>query len=218
MPIKAICEMAKKYSIECIVDGAHSFAHIPFKQQDLQCDYFATSLHKWLYAPIGTGMLYVKKEKIPSIWPLMAAPKEMDDSIKKFEEIGTHQSALHNAISDALAFNERITVERKAERLRALNKRWIDKIKQDKRVSFSVNIDDDQQWCGIIVVMFKGFNHEKIGEYLMNTHRIISTPLKYANIDGLRITPNIYIGESEIDYFAQALLNILDGKVSGLTK
>jgi len=218
MPIKAICEMAKKYSIECIVDGAHSFAHIPFKQQDLQCDYFATSLHKWLYAPIGTGMLYVKKEKIPSIWPLMAAPKDMDDSIKKFEEIGTHQSALHNAISDALAFNERITVERKAERLRALNKRWIDKIKQDKRVSFSVNIDDDQQWCGIIVVMFKGFNHEKIGEYLMNTHRIISTPLKYANIDGLRITPNIYIAESEIDYFAQALLNILDGKVSGLTK
>lgn len=61
LPVKEICTMAASKGIEVIVDGAHSFAHFDFKQKDIQCDYFGTSLHKWLYAPKGTGLLYVKK-------------------------------------------------------------------------------------------------------------------------------------------------------------
>lgn len=215
-PVKEICQLAKERGIESIVDGAHSFAHFPFTWQDIQCDYFATSLHKWLYAPIGNGMLYVAKDKIASIWPLMAAGPDMQNSIKKFEEIGTHPAALHNPITEAIAFNERVGIARKAERLRALHIRWINRIKADSRVSFMTNIDDISQWCGLMVFRFEGFDHAKIGEYLFNTHRIITTPLKYANIDGIRITPNIYISDSEIDYFADVLLSILRGEVKGL--
>lgn len=215
-PVREICLLAKENGIECIVDGAHSFAHFPFTQKDLQCDYFGTSLHKWLYAPVGNGMLYIAKDKIPNIWPLMAAGTDLNDSIKKFEEIGTHPAALHNAVTEAIAFNERVGLKRKAARLRALQMRWINVIKDDPRVSFMTNINDSTQWCGLMVFRFQGFDHAKIGEYLFNTHRIITTPIKYANIDGIRITPNIYISDSEIDYFAEILLSILRGQVKGL--
>ena len=215
-PVREICLLAKENGIECIVDGAHSFAHFPFTQKDLQCDYFGTSLHKWLYAPVGNGMLYIAKDKIPNSWPLMAAGIDLNDSIKKFEEIGTHPAALHNAVTEAIAFNERVGLERKAARLRALQMRWINVIKDDPRVSFMTNITDSTQWCGLMVFRFQGFDHAKIGEYLFNTHRIITTPIKYANIDGIRITPNIYISDSEIDYFAEILLSILRGQVKGL--
>lgn len=215
-PVRDICLLAKENGIECIVDGAHSFAHFPFTQKDLQCDYFGTSLHKWLYAPVGNGMLYIAKDKIPNIWPLMAAGTDLNDSIKKFEEIGTHPAALHNAVTEAIAFNERVGLKRKAARLRALQMRWINVIKDDPRVSFMTNINDSTQWCGLMVFRFQGFDHAKIGEYLFNTHRIITTPIKYANIDGIRITPNIYISDSEIDYFAEILLSILRGQVKGL--
>ncbi|MFM8457069.1 MAG: aminotransferase class V-fold PLP-dependent enzyme, partial [Ignavibacteria bacterium] len=158
-PVRDICLLAKENGIECIVDGAHSFAHFPFTQKDLQCDYFGTSLHKWLYAPVGNGMLYIAKDKIPNIWPLMAAGTDLNDSIKKFEEIGTHPAALHNAVTEAIAFNERVGLERKAARLRALQMRWINVIKDDPRVSFMTNINDSTQWCGLMVFRFQGFDH-----------------------------------------------------------
>ena len=117
-PIKRICQLGRERGIEVIVDGAHAFAHFPFKQADLDCDYYGTSLHKWLLAPHGTGFLYVRKSKIGKLWPLMAADKKQDNDIRKFEEIGTHPAANHNAISEALTFHEGIGSERKAARLR----------------------------------------------------------------------------------------------------
>src|SRR5713101_4407704 len=119
-PIKRICQMGRERGIEVIVDGAHAFAHFPFKHADLDCDYYGTSLHKWLLAPHGTGFLYVRKSKIDQTWPLMAAEKKQDNDIRKFEEIGTHPAANHNAIAEALTFHEGIGSERKAARLRFL--------------------------------------------------------------------------------------------------
>src|SRR6516225_8962751 len=123
-PVKNICQMGRARGIEAIVDGAHAFAQFPFKHADLDCDYYGTSLHKWLLAPHGTGFLYVRKSKIKGLWPLMAADEKQDDNIRKFEEIGTHPAANHNAISEALTFQEGIGIERKAARLRYLKDRW----------------------------------------------------------------------------------------------
>src|SRR5258708_3050012 len=116
-PVKRICEMAHARNIPVIVDGAHAFNHFPFKISDLDSDYYGTSLHKWTCAPIGTGFLYVRKSRIASTWPMMASSDTQVNDIRKFEEIGTHPSANHNAISDALIFNENIGIERKAARL-----------------------------------------------------------------------------------------------------
>ena len=123
-PVKRICDEARRRGVKTIVDGAHAFAHFPYKAADLGCDYYGTSLHKWLLAPIGTGFLYVRREHIPTLWPLTPAAAAKNDDIRKFEEIGTHPAANHNAIAEALAFHEGIGIERKAARLRYLRDRW----------------------------------------------------------------------------------------------
>lgn len=217
-PVKAVCRLAKSRGIECIVDGAHAFAQFPFTQKELECDYYGTSLHKWLSAPIGTGMLYVKKEKIKDIWPLMAAGKEMDENIRKFEEIGTHSAALHNAIADAITFCDGIGLERKAARLRFIHHRWIDRLRSYPNVHFLQNIDKESNWCGLVLFSIDGMDSGKIGEYLLSKHRIITTPITYAEIEGIRITPNVYITLSEIDYFADVLEKIAKGQVKEVMK
>src|SRR4030095_4032015 len=124
LPVRDVVRMVRDRGIEVFVDGAHAFAQFPFRRDDLECDYYGTSLHKWLFAPIGTGFLYVRREKQKKIWPLMAAPAKMDEDVRKYEEIGTHPAANHNAIAAALAFHREIGAERKAARLRWLRDRW----------------------------------------------------------------------------------------------
>ena len=148
LPVKDVCEMARSKGIEVIVDGAHSFAHFTFTQKDLGCDYFGTSLHKWLYAPKGTGMLYVKREKIAKIWPLMAAADTQATDIRKFEEIGTHSAALHLAIGEAMLFHNGIGAKRKEARLRYLSRYWENKLAGLPNVQFHTSFDERQS-CGI---------------------------------------------------------------------
>ncbi len=147
-PVAKICRMARARGIEAIVDGAHAYAQFPFKHEDLDCDYYGTSLHKWLLAPHGTGFLYVRKSKIGKVWPLMAAGPDMNDNIRKFEEIGTHPAANHNAISDALEFHQSIGVERKAARLRYLRSIWTDRLTRLAGVTTPTS-SDPQLSCGI---------------------------------------------------------------------
>ncbi len=135
-PVKRVCEMARARGIETIVDGAHSFAQIDFKRDDLGCDYFGTSLHKWTYAPKGTGMLYVKKDKIPKIWALMASEDKNKNDIRKFEEIGTHSAAMRLAIGEAVLFHNAIGGKRKEERLRYLSRYWMNNLKAIPKVGF----------------------------------------------------------------------------------
>src|SRR5438034_7158933 len=141
-------QTARYRGIETIVDGAHAYAHFQFTRDELDCDYYGTSLHKWLLAPHGTGFLYVRKEKITGIWPMMAAPPEMNDNIRKFEEIGTHPAANHNAIAEALTFHQGIGAERKAARLRYLRDRWAKRLEQVSGVKILTPYDPKQS-CGL---------------------------------------------------------------------
>lgn len=213
LPIKDVSRVAHQNGIEVICDGAHTFNHFPFTLADLECDYFGTSLHKWTYAPIGTGMLYVKKNLIKKIWPLMSAPKEMDENIRKFEEIGTHPAANHNAVAEALAFNEAIGIDRKAERFRYLHKRWINRLRKYDNVKFNIDIDNESNWAGIVNVNFVGINLNKLAEYLLNKHRIFVVVINFEEFRGLRITPNVYTLTSEIDLFADVMESVLKGEV-----
>lgn len=205
LPVKEVCKIAHQKGIDVICDGAHSFYHFPFILNDLECDYFGTSLHKWCFAPVGTGFLYVKKDKIKNIWSLMASEEKQEEDIRKFEEIGTHPAANHNAIAEALAFNETIGLERKAERLRYLHLRWIDKLKKYDNIKFMTNVDDPSQWCGIITVHIEGTDPEKLCNWLFEKHRIFTTPIIHDEYKGIRITPNVYTRTSEIDFFAEVM-------------
>lgn len=214
VPVRKISRLAHSLGIPIICDGAHSFSHFPFTINDLECDFFGTSLHKWTYAPVGTGLLYVKRDKIKNIWPLMAAPLKMDCNIRKFEEIGTHPAANHNAVAEALAFNESIGVERKAARLRYLHMRWINKLRRYKNVEFMTNINNPSQWCGIITVNIKGVDVGKLASYLLKKHRIFVVPIIHEEFKGIRVTPNIYTLLSEIDLFIEVMEKVVKGEVS----
>jgi len=213
LPIKEIAKIAHERGIYLICDGAHSFNHFPYTLKDLDCDFFGTSLHKWTYAPIGTGFLYVKKDLIPKVWPMMAAPESMDDNIRKFEEIGTHPAANHNAISEAFSFNEGLGIDRKAERLRYLHKRWINRLKKYPNVKFMTNIDDETQWCGIVNVNIEGTDIQKLSGYLMSKHKIYQIAIITDDFHGLRISPNIYTDLSEIDLFLDVMTEVAKGNV-----
>src|SRR5437762_1740634 len=164
-PVKEICRMGRERGIEVIVDGAHAFAHFPFTLADLDCDYYGTSLHKWLLAPHGTGFLYVRKAKIPKLWPMMAAPPEMNANIRKFEEIGTHPAANHNAIAEALTFHEGIGIERKAARLRYLKDRWARRLERQRGVRILTSFDPAQS-CGLANVSVEGADPVKLAAQL----------------------------------------------------
>jgi selenocysteine lyase/cysteine desulfurase len=203
-PVKRICQLGRERGIEVIVDGAHAFAHFPFKHSDLDCDYYGTSLHKWLLAPHGTGFLYVRKSKIKNLWPLMAADAKQDEDIRKFEEIGTHPAANHNAIAEALTFHEGIGIERKAARLRYLKERWA------RRLESSVGARvltpyDPQQSCGLALFNIESVDPIKLGAHLWERHRIIVTPIVHEEFRGIRVTPNVYTTLGEIDMFCNAV-------------
>jgi len=208
-PVKQICRMARARGIEVIVDGAHAFGQFPFEQKDLDCDYYGTSLHKWILAPIGTGMLYVRKNKIANIWPMMGAPDAMRENIRKFEEIGTHPASQRNAITEALNFSESIGLERKAERLRYLRRRWSDQLRQLPGVKI-LNSDDPEQSCGIGFVSVDGISAPKLASHLWQKYRIWTTAVVTPNeYEGSRITPNVYTTIEEIDTFTDVMTRII---------
>ncbi|HMO82262.1 MAG TPA: aminotransferase class V-fold PLP-dependent enzyme [Pyrinomonadaceae bacterium] len=206
-PVKAVCEMARKRGIETIVDGAHSFAHFDFKQEDLGCDYFGTSLHKWLYAPKGTGMLYVKKDKIPKVWALMAAEDTNKNDIRKFEEIGTHSAAMRLAIGEAILFQNAIGGKRKEERLRYLSRYWMNRLKDVPKVSFNTSFDPAQS-CAIGNFRIDGVDPVQLGSYLMSKHKIFTTPIVHPEFTGTRITPNVYTTLWELDRFCSVVEDV----------
>jgi selenocysteine lyase/cysteine desulfurase len=207
-PVKRICQMARSRGIEAIVDGAHAYAQFPFKHADLDCDYYGTSLHKWLLAPHGTGFLYVRKSKIAKVWPLMAAPDEMTNNIRKFEEIGTHPAANHNAISDALEFHQAIGVERKAERLRYLRSLWTERLTRLPRVSTPTSADPSQS-CGIGLLSVEGKDPGALVGQLWEKYRILTVAIVHKQFQGVRITPNIYTTVREIDTFCNAVEKLI---------
>src|SRR5262249_45930814 len=172
-PVKAVCEMARARGIETIIDGAHSFAQFEFKQKDLGCDYYGTSLHKWLYAPKGTGLLYVKRDKIEKLWPLMAAESKQATDIRKFEEIGTHSAAPKLAIGEALVFYNGIGAKRKEARLRYLSRHWMNRLKDVPKIHFNTSFDPSQM-CAIANVQIEGTNPEAVVKYLFDKHHIFT--------------------------------------------
>jgi isopenicillin-N epimerase len=203
-PVKEICALARQRGITSIVDGAHAFAQVPFQFTDLDCDFYGASLHKWLSAPIGTGMLYVRKDRIEKHWALMAAPPSMDKNIRKFEEIGTHPAAMHNATLQALEFHEQIGDERKFARFRYLKNRWAERLSKVSGAKMLVKLDADQSGA-FGTIHFDTIEPGKLGEALMSKYNIFVTPITGPGIGGIRVSANVYTSTAEIDRFCDSV-------------
>ena len=213
-PVQRLARLARSRGMISIVDGAHALAHFPFKLRDLECDYYGVSLHKWLLAPIGNGLLYVRRENIAKTWPLQAAPDRQTSDIGKFEAIGTHPQAIRAATAEALAFHQAIGAERKAARLRYLTLRWANVIKDHPRVRLLSSLEKGQTW-GVAMVGIDGVDPRALSQHMMDRYRIVvnavtggTPPAQVFDYSGLRVTPNVYTTLEEIDTFAQAMLDV----------
>ena len=204
-PVKEICAMARERNIRTVVDGAHAFAHFPFSLHDIGCDFFGTSLHKWLTAPVGTGMLYVRRELIPQIWSLTPAPESMDNNIRKFEQIGTFPVAIPNSIGEAITFHDSIGGERKAARLRYLRTRWMDQVSDLPNVSF-YTANDDRQAGALGTMGIDGIGAADLTQKLQDGWSIHVRPrFVPGEWEGIRVTPNVFSTLEEVDTFAGAI-------------
>jgi isopenicillin-N epimerase len=191
-----------------IVDGAHAFAHFPFTRDELDADYYASSLHKWLYAPHGTGLLYVRRDRIPGLWPLQAADARLDADIRKFEEIGTHPAANFLAIAEALGFSEGIGLARKAARMVYLRDRWARALLRHDRVRMNTSLRPGFA-VGLANFAIDGIEPGPLVQHLFDRHRILATPIIHSAVKGVRITPNVYTTPEEIDVFVAAVEKVI---------
>ena len=204
LPVKKIANEAHKRGIEVIVDGAHSFAHFDFKIPDLDCDYFAASLHKWLYAPIGSGMLYVKKDKIKNIYPLFASDNALKEDIRKFEHLGTRPFFIEQAISKAIEFHDMIGSERKEKRLHYLKNYWMEKVKDIPKVKLNTSLHP--KWgCAIGNVAIEGKNPGDLDSFLLDKYKIHTVGITWENIVGVRVTPNVYTTTKNLDLLVEGI-------------
>jgi selenocysteine lyase/cysteine desulfurase len=196
--------MAHARGIKVIVDGAHAFNHFPYKISDLNCDYYGVSLHKWTFAPVGTGFLYVRKPLIKETWALMASGETQDSDIRKFEEIGTHPSANFAAICEAIVFNQNIGIERKAARLRYLKDRWANALGGHPKVRILHNPAPEMS-CGIGMLGLNDGDLPALGRALETKHGIFTAVAGHPEYIGMRITPSVYTTTRDIDYFIRAV-------------
>lgn len=204
LPVKRIVELGRTRGIPVIVDGAHAFANLDFRHADLDCDYYGTSLHKWLFAPHGTGMLYVRREKIRDLWPLMAAGETQVDDIRKFEEIGTHPAANFLAIGEALAFHLGIGPANKEARLRFLRSYWAGRLLANPRTRLNTSLA--KEFSGTQGnVRFEGLDTKELQAWLWERHKILTVAILHEDFEGLRVSPSVHNTLPELDRFCDAI-------------
>lgn len=207
MPVKKISQMAHKKGVEVIVDGAHSFGLLDFKISDLECDYFGTSLHKFLSAPVGSGMMWIKKDKIAKIWPLVCNHEPTSADIRKFETLGTRSFCIEQAIGEAINFQEGIGTKRKQERIHFLKKYWAEKAQQIPGVKIHTSLKPEYS-CAIAGVSVEGVKPGELESRLFTEFKIHTTPISYEGVHCVRVTPHVYTKISDLDKLVDALEKI----------
>jgi selenocysteine lyase/cysteine desulfurase len=205
MPIRQITEMAHKRNVAVMVDGAHAFGQLAFTIADLGgCDYYASSLHKWLGVPLGAGILYVRKDKIPGLWPLFGDSSFSDDNIRKLNHTGTHPVATDLAIQDAIHFHDSIGIERKQDRLRYLQRYWTDKVRNHPNIVLNTP-NDPKRSCAIANVGIPKLKPAELSKALFEKYNIFTVAIDSPAVKGIRVTPHVYTTTTELDTFVKAL-------------
>jgi len=211
MPVRKIADMAHARGIEVICDGAHSFALLDFKIPDLHCDYFGTSLHKFLSAPIGSGMLWIKQDKIPKVWPLLCDDTPNGPNIRKFENIGTRSFPIEQGIGEAVNFQLAIGTKRKEERIRYLKNYWAEKVQHLPKVKLHTSLKPEYS-CAICGISIDGMTPGELDSALFSRYKIHTTSIVIENIKCVRVTPHVYTTLPDLDKLVRAIEEIAGGK------
>lgn len=209
LPIKKICDMAHGYGVEVLVDGAHCIGHFDFKIAELNCDYYGSSLHKWLATPLGCGLLYINPKHQDSLWPLFTEDHQMTEGIQRFGHQGTHPVYHDLAIENAITYYQALGSTRKEERLRSLTTMWMQAVKEHPNVEINTPLDAGR-YAGIGNVGIKGMRASVLAKKLLEEFGVFTVAIEGAGVNGCRITPNVFTSEEEIRAFSKAVQKIAD--------
>ncbi len=204
LPVAAICAMARGRGVPVMVDGAHTFGQLDFRIPDLGCDYFGASLHKWLGAPLGAGILYVRRDRIAGLWPMFGDSSVADDDIRKLNHTGTHPVHTDLALNDAIAFHESVGIARKQERLRYLQRYWTDQVRGRPGITLNTPSDPARS-CAIANVGVDRLSPAELAQALFERHRIWTVAIDAAGVRGVRVTPHLFTTTGELDALVRAL-------------
>ena len=204
LPIRKICDMAHSHGVEVMVDGAHCVGHIDVDLAELDCDYYGSSLHKWLCAPLGAGMLYVAEKNIPKIWPLLAEHETDKTKIRRLNHTGTHPVHTDLTINDSIDYLEMIGMERKEKRMRYLQRYWSDQLRNVDNVVINTPIELHRS-CGIANVGLKNMKPSDMAKTLLDEFNVWTVAIDFENVHGCRITPNVFTTTEELDQFVDAI-------------
>ena len=204
LPVRKICDMAHRHGVEVLVDGAHCIGHFEVNISELHCDYYGSSLHKWLSAPLGVGMLYVAQDKIAKLWPLLADYSKEPDKIQRLNHTGTHPVHSDLAVDNAIDYLELIGIKRKENRLRYLQRYWSDELRSVDHIVVNTPLQEHRS-CGIANVGINHITPAALAKILMDEFKIFTVAIDYANVKGCRITPNVYTATEELDHFIGAM-------------
>lgn len=207
MPVKEIAKMARQKNCTIIVDGAHSFVQIDVDLKDIDCDFYATSLHKWLGAPFGTGLMYIKEQHIEKIWPLLGSETSLKNDIRKFETIGTRSFASEMAILDALNFHNSIGAEYISARFQFLKNYLFEKLERNKNIGFYTSKNEIFS-AGLVSFYHKNISAIDLYTELFQNNKILTSPVIIEKLNGVRVSPHYFNTQKEIDYLAKALSKI----------
>ena len=204
LPVRAICDMAHARGVPVMVDGAHAFAHLDYRIPDLNCDYYGASLHKWLATPLGAGILYVRKDRIASLWPVFADLGVAEDDIRKLNHTGTHPVHTDLTIQNSIAFHEMIGSARKEARLRWLQQYWTTKVRGLPKIVLNTP-SDPKRTGGIANVGVQGITPGDLAKVLLEKYKVFTVAIDGAGVHGVRVTPQVYTSTAELDTFVAAL-------------
>jgi selenocysteine lyase/cysteine desulfurase len=204
LPIRKICDMAHSHGVEVMVDGAHAVGHINVDITELNCDYYGSSLHKWLSVPLGAGILFVKEKHIPKIWPLFAEHEDDETKIRRLNHTGTHPVHTDLTINDSIDYLEMIGLERKEERMRFIQRYWSEKLRGIENVVINTPLEPHRS-CGIANVGIRTMKPKDLAKTLLDEFNIWTVAIDYASVKGCRITPNVYTTTDELDHFVRAI-------------
>ena len=207
LPVRKLADMAHSKGVQIMVDGAHAFAHLDFRIPDLDCDYYGASLHKWLGAPLGAGILYVRKDRIEKLWPIYGDKSMADTDIRKLNHTGTHPVHTDLAIMNAIDFHEGIGIARKEARLRHLQNYWTKQVRGLPRIVLNTPTEKHRS-CAIANVGVAGIAPKDLAKTLLDKYKIWTVAIDTANVQGARITPHLYTSTAELDAFVRALKDI----------
>jgi selenocysteine lyase/cysteine desulfurase len=202
LPALEVCRWARTQGIPVFVDAAHSFAQLDTAAIARETDFLCASLHKWLGAPVGNGLLVVRRNRLPELMPLFGDVAHPASDIRRLERLGNRPDAPFEGLLEAVRWHRALTTELKQARLAYLHDRWAEAVRGP---GVALKSPGRGKRAAIGLVSVEGITPAELARRLWEDDRLYTVPMKAAWGEALRIVPGLPTTAAQIDRLAAAV-------------